>query len=435
MERMIRWVALSLAALSFSVDCAAAGQFGYVKYAKAGVAHPYIVVTARLTGSGNADLVLTDYVGGHVSVLLGKGDGTFQPPLAFPVDAPADLVVGDLDEDGYPDLAVVESPGQSAGVLQVFFGNGDGTFHAGPRYQLGIDPISIAAADFNGDGHLGVAVANSNQLEKRGSVMVFVGNGKGKLAKTGKYVVAGSPWSIAAADLNGDKFPDLAVTQETLGSVAVLLNDGTGKFGKPVTYHAGGGEVVDVKIADLRNNGSQDLIAVNASLSRIAILLNKGDGTFDAARFYTTVLSNQDQGADGVVIADFNLDGRLDLAASNQDGNSALLYGNGKGGFGPPVRIQDQTDGGSVFSIAAGDFNHDGAADLAIPIEDKGKVAILTQHEMRDVSLRLRSSPLGNLTNWCRWLRQKDSPPSPTSRKPPRRQRTYHPRWRTGLRQ
>ena len=102
MERITRWVALSFAALALTVDCAAAGQFGHVKHTKAGVSHPYIVVTAQLTGSGNADLVLTDYVGGHVSVLLGNGDGTFQPPLEFPVNAPADLVVGDLDEDGHP---------------------------------------------------------------------------------------------------------------------------------------------------------------------------------------------------------------------------------------------------------------------------------------------------------------------------------------------
>src|SRR5580704_15049105 len=135
--------------------------------------HPYRVVAAELTSSGNVDLTVVDYVGGHVSVLLGNGDGTFQSPLSLAIGAPIDLAVGDLNEDGHPDLAVVESPGGTDGVLHIFFGDGDGKFHAGPSYKVGVAPISIVMDDFNKDGHLDVAVANSNQFKKRGSVMVF----------------------------------------------------------------------------------------------------------------------------------------------------------------------------------------------------------------------------------------------------------------------
>jgi hypothetical protein len=154
--------------------------------------------------------------------------------------------------------------------------------------------------------------------------------------------------------------------------VAVFINDGTGKFLNPVTYNVGGGEAVDVKIADLRHNGRQDLVVANRSLSAVGVLLNQGNGTFEPVKQYPTHCD-----VEAVVVADFNLDGHLDVAVAAQQGNSALMYGKGDGTFGAPVVIKDKigTDGG--YSIAASDFHHDGAPDLAIPIEEYGKVAIL----------------------------------------------------------
>jgi hypothetical protein len=181
--------------------------------------------------------------------------------------------------------------------------------------------------------------------------------------------------NIAAADLKGDKYPDLATV--TAGNVAILMNDGTGKFLKPVTYSAGGGEVVDVKIADFRHDGRNDLAVVNASLSAIAVLLNNGDGTFGTAKLYPTSLPGESTGADGVVIADFNLDGKLDLAASNQDGNSALFYGKGDGTFKPAIPIHDEIKFTGAIGLSGGDFNHGNAPDLAFAMYFKPKVAIL----------------------------------------------------------
>ena len=146
----------------------------------------------------------------------------------------------------------------------------------------------------------------------------------------------------------------------------MLINDGTGHFGKPVSYDAGGGEVADVKIADLRHDGRNDLAVVNRSINEIAILLNNGDGTFAPAKFYVTGFS-WGTGTNGVVIADFNLDGKLDLAASNQDGNSALLYGKGDGTFKPAIPIDDEIKFTGAMGLAVGDFNNDGAPDWPSP--------------------------------------------------------------------
>ncbi len=302
--------------------------------------------------------------------LLGNGDGTFQKPIQFPAPSPISLAIGDFDEDGNQDLAVVETSAGD-GSIAIFLGDGAGHFKLSASYQTGVAPSSVAVADFNGDGHLDLAVANNGGQSGKGSVTVFAGTGKGTFKKPVTYKIAGSPWGIAAGDLNGDHRPDLAVTNIS-GYVSVLLNDATGKFLKPVSYNAGGGEVVDVKIADLRNEGKQDLVVANGSLSAIGVLLNKGGSLFERVKLYPTHCD-----VEAVVIADFNLDGHLDAAVAAQIDNSALLYGRGDGSFGAPVPIKDEigTEGG--FSIAAGDFNNDQAPDLAIPIQNKGKVAIM----------------------------------------------------------
>jgi FG-GAP-like repeat len=365
-------VALVLA-IAPHVVCAA--QFNHVVYYKVGSEDlPRQVVAVDLRNIGILDLAIADYLSNHVSILLGNGDGTFQKQLRFSVPSPIGIAVGDMNGDGKPDLVIVESGGTGNSLLAVFLGNGDGTFRQAGTGQLGIYSANVTVADFNGDGHLDVAVANRG-FNKPGSVMVFFGDGKGNLKDRTTYKVAGGPWGIAAGDLNGDHHPDLAVALDLNGSVAVLMNDGTGKFLKPVTYNAGGGEVVDVKIADLRNNGDQDLVIANASQG-LVVLLNKGNGTFGQPAIYPPTC--QDCVAPmACVVADFNLDNKLDVACATNIDDSYLFYGKGNGKFGPSIPIDDTIHFQGGFGIATGDFNNDGAPDLAIPIELKGKVAIM----------------------------------------------------------
>jgi hypothetical protein len=366
------WVfLLALTTLSVGEKSASAGQFRRAAYYHAGQ-RPYKVVAAQFSQSGNLDLAIADYVSDQVCILLGNGDGTFKRPLCFSAPLPIAIASGDFNEDGHEDLAVVETSGTGNGLIAIFLGDGKGGFRPSASYATGVASVSVIVADFNGDGHLDVAVTNKG-FSRPGSVMTFFGDGHGKLRARTTYKMSGGPFGIAAGDLNGDRSPDLVVAQDTGGSVAVLLNDGTGKFLKPVTYNAGGGEVVDVKIADLRNNGRNDLIAANGSLSAVAVLLNKGDGTFAPVKLYPTHCD-----VEALTLADFNLDGHLDAAVAAAIDNSAFLYGKGDGTFGSPVVIKDEigTDGG--YSIASGNFiTGDQAPDLAIPIQDDGKVAIL----------------------------------------------------------
>ncbi|HXM19972.1 MAG TPA: VCBS repeat-containing protein [Terriglobales bacterium] len=337
---------------------------------------PYYVVSGQLTNSGNFDLAVADYLNSQVSILLGNGDGTFQKPKRFTVPNPIGLAIGDFNGDQKEDLAVVSSGGTGSGSLCMYLGQGDGTFHLSACYTAGIEPILVATADFNGDGNLDVAVADKAGYKNAGSVTVFFGTGKGTLKNPATYKVTGAPYGIAAGDLNGDRHPDLVVTDVSGGNAIVLLNDGTGKFQKPVVYSVGGGEAVDVKIADLRHDGRNDLAVVNASINEIAILLNNGDGTFAPAKFYISGFS-WGTGTDAVVIADFNLDGKLDLATANQNGNSALLYGRGDGTFKAAVPIHDEIKFDGAISLTVGDFNNDKAPDLAFAMYFKNKIAVM----------------------------------------------------------
>jgi hypothetical protein len=364
---------LVLAALSVGASYASAGQFRRPVYYRAGQ-RPHGVVAARFTQSGNVDLAFTDLASNQVVTLLGNGDGTFQSPRTFSASNPIGLAVGDFNEDGNLDLVVVEANGTGDGAVTIFLGDGKGGLKRSASYPIGIESVNVTVADFNGDGHLDAAVTDFGFESTPGDVIVFFGNGRGKLRRVAKFKSPQGPGGIAAGDLNGDHHPDLVVTKFGGSQLAVFMNDGRGYFKKPVPYFWNGSPV-DVKIADLRHSGKQDLVVADGA-EGMAVLLNNGDGTFGKPTIYVPTCQNCVT-PEACVVADFNLDGHLDVACATSIDDSYLFYGNGKGNFGPSIPIHDAIKFQGGHSIAAGDFNNDKAPDLAIPIQAYGKVAIM----------------------------------------------------------
>jgi hypothetical protein len=340
------------------------GTFAAAQSFAAGLT-PMSVAVGDFNGDSKLDLAVANYNDGTVSILLGNGDGTFQAPQnAMAGPGPIAVAVGDFNGDGIPDLVVVDNV--SSGSVGILLGNGDGTFQTATFYVAGYDPTSVAVGDFNGDGKLDLAVANfGNYPAVQGTVNVFLGNGDGTFQNAQSYGVSSSyPGSVAVGDFNRDGKLDLAVantgTPSDPGStVSFLLGNGDGTFQAAQSYPAGGAPT-SLAVTDFNRDGFADIAVANSASGTVSILLGNGDGTFQNAQFYPAGSNPLSLAA-----ADFNGDGNPDLAVINSQssGTATILLGNGDGTL---QDAQSYTAGANPQAVVVGDFNGDGFPDLAV---------------------------------------------------------------------
>jgi hypothetical protein len=313
---------------------------------------PTSIAVGDFNGDGIPDLVVANSGSNIVSVLLGKGDGTFQTAHSYAAGSdPICVAVGDFNGDGVLDLAVAN---KGSAKVSILLGNGDGTFQAAQSYDAGSNPQSVVVGDFNRDGHADLAVAND--IFGAGTVTILLGNGDGTFQAAHSYDAGFRPWSVAVADFNGDGLQDLAVASNVIpGTVSILLGNGDGTFQVAQDY-AVGLLPQSVAVGDFNGDGHLDLVVANAYSGTVSVLLGNGDGTFQAAQSYTV------GGSASVAVGDFNGDGRLDVAVAGGSAVSILL-GNGDGTF---QDAQSYAAGFGPQSVAVGDFNRDGHPDLAV---------------------------------------------------------------------
>jgi hypothetical protein len=170
---------------------------------------------------GNQDIAVANHTDKQVYLLEGNGNGTFKSAggLSFSTDsAPEEICVGDFNGDGKLDMAVTTD----AGKVDVFLGNGDGTFKNEVPYSVGSSPVGIASADFREAGKTDLVVSNSN-----GTVSILLSNGDGTFASQITFSTGGtgSSHNVAVADVNGDGQPDIEVANSVSGTVSVLTNE------------------------------------------------------------------------------------------------------------------------------------------------------------------------------------------------------------------
>lgn len=344
------------------------------------------VAVADVNKDGKLDAIVANSGGGSVGVLLGNGDGTFQTAVTYPVQFPgADAVaVGDLNHDGWPDLVVGSNDGVcGAPCLSVLLNNGDGTFQPAVGYSsVGFDVTSIVITDVNGDGNPDLVLTNycGDNYCHESSVALLLGNGNGTFRPAVTYTLStgsSGATSVVAADLNHDGLPDLLVADSTAngnGVVIVLLNHGDGKIPSQVIYQSGGTFATSVIVEDVNGDGNLDAVVTNhygenvTSYGSVGVLLGHGDGTFGAPVPY-------DAGPCPASLAtgDFNGDGTADLVVSsapgecfaNPSGETGVLLNNGDGTFQTPA-ITYSSGGRNAYSVAVADVNQDGKPDLVV---------------------------------------------------------------------
>ena len=315
-----------------------------------------------VNGDGNLDLITAFSFSSTVSLLRGNGDGTFQGATALPFSfsSPVFVALVELNADNKLDLVVTSD----FGTLYVLLGNGDGTFQNPRTTSLGSSAGSISSGDFDGDGRVDLVITVS------GSLLLLLGNGDGTF-QSPRTIASGAMARIAVAgDFNGDKRLDLAVLQPN--SVAIVLGNGNGTFQTPrLTPIAT--DSSDIKAGDLNSDGALDVVVTHCPFSGtpfVGILFGNGTGMLQApvatATFGCTA---------GVALADFDLDGSLDVVANKNvsNGTVMLLPGNGDGTLGP----RRPPTGNNPTSVADGDFNEDGIVDLVVSNGSSNSVSLL----------------------------------------------------------
>lgn len=256
----------------------------------------------------------------RIEIYLGIGDGTFQPPFVLSIGSSityGDLVVGDFNNDGKLDLVAAVGPPATDGAssVDVFPGNGDGTFAAPISFPVSADLVTIASGDFNNDGVLDLVLTTSPRTGGSGVVQIMLGKGDGTFTQGASVSlpnIQSASQTILPADFNLDGKIDLAITLESPdaanGQLAVLLGNGDGTF-QPAVF--GPLQSSSLTAADVNGDGMPDIVggAADGVYGQFGYLLGNGDGTFQPEVLLDGLIGP-------LVVADLNGDGQPDIAGS-----------------------------------------------------------------------------------------------------------------------
>jgi hypothetical protein len=332
---------------------------------------PVDSTAADFNNDGKLDIATANNGSDDVTILYGDGHGGLTSGLTLTANGgPVGIASGLLNKDQFPDIVISE---EQANKIGVFLSTGASTFAPEVEYDMGISPEGVVLADFNNDSKLDVATADLFSE----TVSVRLGNGDGTFGDLKQVSVTGGPNQLAVGKLDAGDTLDLAVTLYDISALGTLTGNGDGTFIYAGTASAA---ITDdsprgVVLADFNHDGKLDAAVATESFDTVDILLGNGDGTFQTAVPY---------GVGGfpesVVVGDFNGDNIIDVASADSfgndefDGTVSVLVGNGNGTFADSVQFG--VDSGA-YGLTAADLNGDRLPDLVSDNIDGTTVSVL----------------------------------------------------------
>ena len=368
------------------------------------------IASDYLDSDNNLDVV-TANTDETVTVLIGNGDGSFQPKVNYSgcaIGQTQKILLADFNRDENVDIALSCSDGKNGGLV-ILLGKGGGIFQDPVPYPSG-SAVGLSMGDFDGDGILDIAVSDNSQQD----ITIFIGNGDGSFKAGVVAVSTPNPSNdVVVADFNGDGKDDIAYAvnnadpNSALSDLYVALGNGDGTFKTPVLVASKVGEFLAV--GDINRDNKPDVVSTTVQHKKnvnvgnsLFVLIGNGDGSFKPTATYVSDIPSDPH------LADVNGDGKPDIIAGGSYG--ALVYlGKGDGTF---QAYSEPVIGGSTlkdafaltYAVNAGDYNNDGNADL-IGTDANNPRAAVSLSEVQQVAdaialTGLALLPLGSGTHY-----------------------------------
>jgi subtilisin-like proprotein convertase family protein len=319
--------------------------------------NPTGIASADFNNDSRPDLVTVNQFSNDVTVLLNNGTGGFPSATNLSVgSSPYAVAVGKFNADNNFDIVVANSASNNVSLL---LGNGNGTFSAATNFAVGANPLSVAVGDFNNDNNQDLAVANFGGFFI-GSVSILIGNGTGGFAAPTLLRARTQPAFVVTGNFNGDNAPDLAVANFGANSVTSYVGNGNGSFTEASTVTVGDGPVA---LATTSFNGDQftDLAVANYNANSVWQLAGNGNGSFFSS-------NSQPSPNNPIAITTANI-----LGSSNSTSLIVARSSTNK------VRVDgtDFTVGDFPSGVVSADFNNDGLNDVASANAGSNNVSVL----------------------------------------------------------
>ena len=332
---------------------------------------PAHLLTTDLNLDGELDIVSANAKNSSLTLLYGKGDGSFHAGQHINVAAePTMTAVGDINRDGIPDIAV-NARGEEK--FLVFLGKGNKSFRKPITTRTGKVPLNIILGDYNQDGNLDAAVTLTfSKME------LYLGTGNGYFKKGETYETGSRSFSGVTEDFNEDGHLDiaLAASSSSASSVRLFRGNGDGTFQKPTRLAE---QLVPLAIvaSDMNADGKTDLVFAAGQGDNMYLLTSNGDGSFQEP-----IIFSGGGGPFALTTGHFNPDKLKDVAVANSRSSSfSIIIRNPNGTFKFPTRDY-VVDGGTVLAITSGDYNHSGMSDIVVASNAKNTIEIYLQRRV-----------------------------------------------------